>query len=144
MDTDSRTSQRLAEQIEYHSTASRRNRRFHKWLTAGEILSAAAITYTAWMTSLSALTGGLGLLVMLLEGLQQLNQYQENWIRHRDTCEKLKREKHFFEAKAGPYKSSDNVQKLLAERLEEIAAQERSKWKDLMQSVDPKNSVSGK
>jgi hypothetical protein len=141
MDADPTTSERLTQQIEYHSGASRRNRQFHKWLKAGEMLSAVAITYTAWMTSLSVLTGGLGLLVMVLEGLQQLNRYQENWIRHRDTCEKLKREKHLFEAKAGPYKSSDNVQKLLAERLEEIAANERSEWKDLMQSVEAENSM---
>jgi hypothetical protein len=130
-------------QIEYHSEASRRNQRFYKWLKGAEVVTAAAITYTAWMTSMSTLTGGLGLVVIAVETLQQINQYQENWIRHRDTCGRLKREKHLFEAKAGPYESSDNIQKLLAERLEEIAEGERSDWKNLMQSVEVGDSRSG-
>ena len=143
MDDESHTLERLENQIDYHSKASRRNRRFHKWLKGAELLSAVAITYTAWVTSMSVLTGGLGLVVIALESLQQLNQYQENWIRHRDTCEKLKRERHLFRAKAGPYKSSDHLHGLLAERLEEIIAGERSDWKDLMQSVEAESPVKG-
>jgi Protein of unknown function (DUF4231) len=38
------------------------------------------------------LTGSVGALIAVLEGLQQLNQYQQNWIRYRSTCESLKRE----------------------------------------------------
>ena len=44
------------------------------------------------------------------------------------TCEYLKKEKHFFIAKAGPYSDIDDPEKELAERMEEIISQEHTKW----------------
>ena len=41
--------------------------------------------------------------ILLLEGLQQLNKWQENWILYRATCEGLRNEQHLYAEKAGPY-----------------------------------------
>ena len=56
--------------------------------------------------------------IVLLEGLQVLNKWQENWILYRATCESLRNEQHLFAEKAGPYAGSkpEAAQRLLAER----------------------------
>jgi Protein of unknown function (DUF4231) len=41
--------------------------------------------------------------IVLLEGLQVLNKWQENWILYRATCEGLRNEQHLFAERAGPY-----------------------------------------
>ena len=61
------------------------------------------------------------------EGLQQLQQYQQNWITYRATCERLKHEKFLFAARAGPYASSE-PEALLAERVESLVSQEHAAW----------------
>jgi hypothetical protein len=44
----------------------------------------------------------LGLVVLIVEGLQQLNQCQNNWIGYRSTCQALRHEKYLFLGNAGP------------------------------------------
>jgi hypothetical protein len=63
-----------------------------------------------------------------MEGLQQLNQYQANWITYRSTCEALEHEKFLFLAKAGPYGAAADARVLLAERIESLVSQEHAKW----------------
>jgi hypothetical protein len=78
-------------------------------------------------------TGVLGILVTLFEGMLQLNQYHENWIRYRSTCESLKHEKYIFVANAGPYAGVDNPRAMLAERVESLVSQEHAKWATVQQ-----------
>ncbi|MGI8569091.1 MAG: DUF4231 domain-containing protein [Methylocella sp.] len=49
-----------------------------------------------------------------MEGLQQLNQYQANWIAYRSTSEALKHEKFLFLAKAGPFAAAADPHVLLS------------------------------
>jgi hypothetical protein len=56
-------------------------------------LQLAGINLSQWIV------GGLGVLIAVLEGLQQLNQYHANWIAYRSTNEALKHEKFLFLAK---------------------------------------------
>jgi hypothetical protein len=74
------------------------------------------------------IVGGLGVLIAVLEGLQQLNQYHANWITYRTTSELLKHEKYLFLAKAGPYAAAADPRVLLAERIESLVSQEHAKW----------------
>ena len=67
--------------------------------------------------------------ILLLEGLQHLNKWQENWILYRSTCEGLRHEQHLFFEKAGPYAGlkPELAQRLLA-RTGALAMAEHSKW----------------
>jgi Protein of unknown function (DUF4231) len=65
---------------------------------------------------------------LIVEGLQQLNQYHANWISYRSTCEALKHEKYLFLAAAGPYAKVDDPLPLLADRIEGLISQEHAKW----------------
>jgi len=68
--------------------------------------------------------------ILLLEGLQQVNKWQENWILYRSTCEGLRAEEWLFFHKAGPY---DNLKpqdalKVLAERTGSLVTAEHTRW----------------
>ena len=67
-------------------------------------------------------------MIVVLEGLQQLEQYQQNWTTYRATCEQLKHEQFLFMAGAGPYGPAPNPEALLAERVESLVSQEHAAW----------------
>ena len=66
-------------------------------------------------------------LIVVLEGLQQLQQYQENWISYRSTCERLRAERFLYLSRAGPY-SGGGGDALLAARVEGLVSQENAAW----------------
>jgi hypothetical protein len=72
--------------------------------------------------------GGLGALIVVLEGLQQLFQLHANWTQYRSTCEALRHEKFLWMAHAGPYSHSERLDALLAERVEGLVSQEHAAW----------------
>jgi hypothetical protein len=83
------------------------------------------------------IAGGLGVVVTAIEGVVHLNQYQQNCITYRSTCEALKHEKYLYPAKAGPYASAADPRPLLAERIEAVVSQEHAKW-DSLREPEPK------
>ena len=68
------------------------------------------------------------MIVVVLDGVQHLNQYQKTWLDHRSTAEALKHEKFLFLADARPYASAPDKRAGLAERIEELIASEHSRW----------------
>jgi hypothetical protein len=93
-----------------------------------QLLMAAAIPVVATLSLHAAITATLGTLIVVLEGLQQLNQYQQNWGSYRSTCEALRHEKFLFLAEAGPYAGVEQRSRLLADRIEGLISQEHAKW----------------
>lgn len=132
------TIERLEEQIGWYDLKSRSNMRWFKRIKTTEIVSAAVIPLLAvsHLPRVAVATGILGVVITVLEGTLQLNQYHENWIRYRSTCESLKHEKYMFLASAGPYASVDRPRAVLAERVESLVSQEHAKW----ESVQGKDS----
>jgi hypothetical protein len=128
MTLDNPTLQRLDEQITWYGKKSRSNQKWFKRLKASEIIIAAAIPLTAGLKVSAIVTGILGVLVVVLEGLQGLNQFHDNWISYRSTCEELKHEKYLWLAKAGLYVNAANPDTLLAERVESLISREHAKW----------------
>ena len=122
---------RLEDQLAWYSAKSRAARRTFKRIKVAEILAAALIPFLTgqhWSPYLPYVTGGLGVLITMLEGILHLNQYQENWTNYRNTAESLKHEKFLFLAKAGVYANAPDVRALLAERTEALISQENSQW----------------
>lgn len=120
--------ERLEDQIQWYDSRGLKNQRMFKLLKMIVILASSLIPFLVGLNLPPWIVGGLGVLIAVVEGLQQLNQYQANWITYRSTAEALKHEKFLFLAKAGPYAADANPRALLAERIESAVSQEHAKW----------------
>jgi hypothetical protein len=119
---------RARDQIAWYDEKSQANQRWFKRLKICQIVTAAAIPVAAGVSAPIWLVGGAGALIVVLEGLQQLQQYQQNWTSFRATCERLKHEQFLYLAKAGPYGVAANPEALFAERVEGLVSQENAAW----------------
>lgn len=146
---DDPTWDRMEDQIEWYDRKSLRYQKTYKRIKVVEIIAAAAIPFLSALNISEAsagqpghltswIIGGLGLLITILEGILQLNQYQQNWIAYRSACEGLKHEKYAYLAKAAPYKDAADPHALLAERVEALISQEHAKWASVQQQVNLK------
>ncbi len=136
--------ERLEDQIAWYDRKSQANQRVYKRIKIVEILAAAVIPFLAAfkLPNLGLVTGGLGVLITVLEGMLHLNQYQQNWIAYRSTCESLKHEKYTYLGKASPYANVPDPHALLAERIESLVSQEHAKWASVQQQEPGKAKVS--
>jgi uncharacterized protein DUF4231 len=120
--------ERLESQIAWYDKQAARNQLWYKTLKVGQIVIAAAIPVVAAAGASAAVAGGMGALVVVAEGLQQLFQFQQNWTSYRSCCEALKREKYLFLVGAGDYRDPAERERILAERVELLVSDETSKW----------------
>ena len=127
--------ERLEDQIRWYDVKRISDMRWYKRLKISEIASAAMIPLLAVSNIPRAVivAGALGVLVTQFEGMLQLNQYHENWIRYRSTCESPKHAKYKYLANAGPYANVEKPRALLAERLESLVSREQAKWATVQQ-----------
>ena len=137
---------RLEVQVKYYNDQAASSKRMFRSLKAATLFFSVSIPIVSGLVAYyplfgniktSVLTGVLGGTIALLEGIQQLNQYHQNWISYRSTAEALKHEKFLYMSKAGPYAKLDNVDAkvLLAERVESLVSQEHSKWTQTQQQA---------
>lgn len=121
---------RLQDQLDWYSAKSTQNKNAFQRLKMLTITSAALIPVlvTSKLPYTSEVSAALGVLIAVIEGLQQLKQFHGNWISYRATAESLKHEQFLYLAKAGPYISADHPQSMLAERIESLITQEEGKW----------------
>jgi hypothetical protein len=119
---------RLETQIRWYDAKSGYAQKCFKWVKGAEFIISAVVPVAAffnpWLTAI------LGVLVVVLEGLQQLNQWQHNWITYRSTCEALRHEKYSYLGGSGSYDGLDETEakKALVERIESLISAEHSKW----------------
>ncbi len=125
--------ERLEEQRKWYSENSALNKQWFQKLKVAEIIAAALIPFFAGYADLIVLTGILGVFIVVLEGLQSLYQFHDNWISYRSTSEALKHEKYLYLAKAGPYKDAVDPDALLAERAEATISREHAKWVEVQE-----------
>jgi uncharacterized protein DUF4231 len=119
---------RLDDQIAWYDSKSAYNQRLFKWLKGLVIVSGALAPLSAAVGAAAWVPGVLGAVVVVVEGLQQLNQYQQLWTSYRSTAEALKHEKYLFLGHASPYNGEGEQLPLLAERVEELVSREHAKW----------------
>jgi Protein of unknown function (DUF4231) len=119
---------RLEDQLKWYDDNSAKNKNWFTGLKIVQLVCAAAVPVMASIHAAVWVTGGLGAIVVVVEGIQQLGQYQANWINYRSTAEALGHEKFLFLAGAGVYQAAGDPRRLLAERVETAISQENAKW----------------
>lgn len=129
---------RLEDQIAWFDEKSANHERWYRRLKIMSILAAALVPLVSGLEGYAFVAGFLGVTVVLVEGLQHINQHHENWIRYRATCEQLRREKFLYRSGAGPYEGLDEAGafRLLAGRVEDVLSQEGRAWVAARQSLD--------
>ncbi len=133
---------RLEGQITWYDTKSSFHRKAYKRFKIASIMAAACVPLAAGLGLHAAFPGVLGIVVVISEGLLQLNQHHENWIRYRATCENLRHEKYRYLIRAGIYDLPDtDAFKLLADRIEVLISQESSVWIDMRRNVEKPTSA---
>ncbi len=124
---------RLQDQIGWYDRKSAAAQRSYKRAKVVELVVAAAVPPLAALGASTAVVSVVASLVVVLEGLQHLFQWNEHWIAYRSTCEALKHERYLYLASAGPYASASNPTAFLAERVEGLVSQEHAKWTSTQQ-----------
>ncbi len=104
---DNPTLARLEDQIRWYDRRSARSQRLFKWLKFVTIFSAAAIPILVAVDVSAYVAAVLGGVIAVSEGLQHVNQYQQNWIMYRSTAEALKHEKFLYLAGAAHYAAAE-------------------------------------
>jgi hypothetical protein len=123
---------RLNDQLKWYDKRSGTSQRWYKSIKTTQLVLAGAIPVVSvvqlpWVRLATAVLGGT---VAVLEGVQQLGQFHNNWTSYRTTAEQLKHEKYLFLCSSGPYRNLETAEalKLLAERVEERISTEHAKW----------------
>jgi hypothetical protein len=119
--------QRLEDELHWYDTKSNNCQRTFKQFKLLQIVIAAAVPVLAALSAPAAVTASFAAVVVVLEGAQQLYQWQTNWVLYRATAEALKHERYLYLAQAGPYTGADRY-RVLAERVEGLVSQEHAKW----------------
>ncbi len=123
---------RLEDQLRWYSRNSQMKQFVYKSIKLVQIILAASIPLVALVEHAAArwVAAGFGACIAILEGAQQLGQYQFLWITYRSTAEHLKHERALFLASAGPYRDLPIGERLvlLSERVEERVSTEHANW----------------
>lgn len=137
-------SSRLDDQIAWYDKKSQAAQRWFKRLRIIEIISASSIPLIAGFAvepfPVTLIVALLGALIAIISTFISLNQFQENWIEYRTTCESLKHEKFLYLTKAEPYKDEEPFS-LFVQRVESLISKENSAWSQYTNaSIETTNS----
>lgn len=123
---------RLENQLKWYDGKSLHSQQWYKRMKLAQVVLAMLIPvmsllpadFAKWATAVS------GIVIALLEAVQQMNQYSTLWVTYRATAERLKHEKFLFLSSAGPYRGLTEPERLiqLAERVEEHVSTEHANW----------------
>ena len=126
----------LRAHIKWYDHHANRDRLCYQLLKTLQIVVAAAIPVAAAGGAGGTLTGSLGGLIVVMEGIQQIFRFHETWLTYRHTWRALMSEESLFRAGAGAYASSGD-ERLLAERVDRILSAEAEQWASLQAREKP-------
>jgi len=114
--------ERYQDQVDWYDRKARNNK------FAYSFFQFATILFTAVAAILGAIGGewqrwsavGLSAFVSLGTSFLLAFRNQELWLRYRNTCETLKKERYYYQALVGEYESHPDPMKLFVERVEAL------------------------
>jgi len=137
MNEEQYISERVDKQIVWYGQKSQNAQKCFKALRGFEIIAAALIPIIAGFGGedlpITFILGSLGALIAVASAFISLNQYQENWIEYRTTCESLKHEKFLFLTRAAPYHDEKPLI-IFVQRIESLISKENNTWSQYAQS----------
>lgn len=124
---------RLEDQIDWYDKKSIDTQKKYKRLKRTTIIASALIPIVSLATDFDTkfIVSFLGALITMVEGINSLNKYGDNWTRYRSICETLKSEKYMFLSRSGVYSEEESDFSYFVERIETIISQENINWASL-------------
>jgi hypothetical protein len=126
--------ERVDHQIRWYDRHATTARIWYCSIKIAQIVLAAAVPVAAGLDLPTLLTGSLGGLIVVLEGIQQLYRFHDNWVRYRWTASAMERERSLWTARAGDYATADRPDARLALRIEDLTSREATQWVALQQA----------
>jgi len=121
---------RYYDQIKWYDKKAIYNERMYEGLqTIVIILSVITpillVVRDEWLLGFAILSSGI---VAIGTALLKALKYQENWINYRTTCETLRKEKHYYDAKLYDYRDAEDPEGLFVDRVETLISREHTLW----------------
>ncbi len=117
----------FSEQFTEYNVAARNSRLEYQVAKVAAIAIAAAVTVCAGLGVTPWVTASLGAVLVVLEGLQQMFQWQANWISYRRSAETMRQHGFAFAAGMPPYDGPNRLQELAA-LMQRVASEENGSW----------------
>ena len=136
MADDAQVLRRVNRQIQWYDRHATTARIWYCGIKIAQIVLAAGVPVAAGLDLPKLITGSLGGLVVVLEGIQQLYRFHDNWVRYRWTNAAMEREKALWAARAGDYADADRPDALLALRIEDLTSREATQWVALQSQTE--------
>lgn len=147
MDEKTYFKERLDDQIDWYGKKSTLNKIWFTRLKKAEFILTASIPLCSIFLlntyHLKVTTGILGAIVLIIQSIHGLSNYQELWIEYRSVAETLKHEKFMYLTRTGIYSEPDSELrfKQLVERSESIISHENVNWAQLQKSTPKENKT---
>jgi hypothetical protein len=107
------------------------------------LVVAAVVPVLAAVDADPAVTACVAAAVVVLEGIQQVFQFQAHWITYRATAETLRRHAFLWAAEVEPYDAPDTRRGELARVISDTAAKENAEWATAVRSTLPAQERTG-
>ena len=133
------------DQFSVYSRGARVNRVAYQVARIVSLTAAATVTVSAGLSAPAWVTASLGALIVVIEGLQQLFQWHENWIAYRQATETMRQHAIDFVSAVEPYDSADVGDRLsrLALMRRDVALRESGGWAGRMRSAGAAGDAGG-
>jgi hypothetical protein len=127
--------------VKWYDSHSQTNRWAYLIMKTVQIVLAAAIPILTPLEIPRQAIAVMGGTIGIFEGILQLGQYHQSWIRYRSTCEALRSELFLYRTRAGPYSQTSDPHTLLAERSNSLVSAENSRWQAIRESTTTKEKA---
>ena len=130
------TLQRLDRQSRRYESASRKVQRYYLLTKILQLVIGASVPVLVLIPNADPVVPAvLAATVVILEGLQQLFQWQTTMVLYRGTAASLRKEKYLFLAHTTPYHDT-NRDRVLAERVESLLSEATTQWAEVQATKD--------
>lgn len=126
---------RYQDQIDWYNKKSILNKRLYYAIQIPIIIIgvivpvSASIAENKWYTIILSAIVAAGIAIL------KFGRFEEHWHNYRSTCETLKKEKYFYDAKTGDYQHCDDPEQAFVENVENQISQAHTKWDQTVKKV---------
>ncbi|MFE2961141.1 DUF4231 domain-containing protein [Nocardia tengchongensis] len=130
---------RVERQLTYYRTEAKKAKVSYRSVKLVQIVVGVVIPVLAAAGATGWITAAVAAIPIAAEGVQQLFQWQSNWLRFRSAAEALKTEIFLYQAEVEPYENANRLS-VLAERTTKITREESAEWATFHQAETTSSS----